>query len=238
MSRILNTYEITHVIHAAGARTSACAADPALAYESNVLGTEMVFRAIAESESVEKVVLISTAAVYGKVQNSSPVVESAAIHPPTNYAITKASAEMAAAHHAASGSFELVTIRPGFVVHSVRSALADFAKRILNDECHSFLWPKYFYIHSLSDLARSILSLTITNGVEGIYHPPGHVMQLDGFAELLKELADERHCQPTTGTTVDTDLPVPGNLDTQRFFEQFPDFTLDSPKDIFRGVLP
>jgi nucleoside-diphosphate-sugar epimerase len=64
--------EADFVVHAAAFSTvGGCAADPATAFRSNLAGTDTVVRAVAQTATVRRFVLLSTAQVYG---NGNPLL--------------------------------------------------------------------------------------------------------------------------------------------------------------------
>ncbi|MEM7385184.1 MAG: NAD(P)-dependent oxidoreductase, partial [Verrucomicrobiota bacterium] len=112
--QVLKRHKVKEIVHAAGARTSECAADPHQAIESNVFGTDAVFRAARAWGMVEKIIFVSSGAVYGKT--TEPIDETATVSAGTPYAIAKAAAEMVARGHAEKAGFQTAIVRPGFVM--------------------------------------------------------------------------------------------------------------------------
>ena len=83
---------ITHIIHFAALQVPACAANPRLGAQVNVVGTLNVFEAArAHSNLVKKVVYASSAAVFGpeELYGSSKVLEGAPLEPTNHYGVFK-----------------------------------------------------------------------------------------------------------------------------------------------------
>lgn len=87
----LREYRPTHVVHLAA--LSHVATEPALSYYNvNLVGTENLLRALQALGGVERVVLASTANVYGNAL-VSPILETAPVSPPNHYALSKLAME-------------------------------------------------------------------------------------------------------------------------------------------------
>ncbi len=85
-------YGITHIIHFAALQVPACAANPRLGAQVNVVGTLNVFEAArAHPDIVKKVVYASSAAVFGpeELYGSTTVPEGAPIEPTNHYGVFK-----------------------------------------------------------------------------------------------------------------------------------------------------
>jgi GDP-4-dehydro-6-deoxy-D-mannose reductase len=78
----------------------------------NFGGTRAVLEACLAASSSTRVLLVSSAEVYGRVQDSElPVTEEAPLRPSTIYAVSKAAAEMAG-HHARARGLSVLLLRP------------------------------------------------------------------------------------------------------------------------------
>jgi UDP-glucose 4-epimerase len=83
---------ITHIIHFAALQVPACAANPRLGAQVNVVGTLNVFEAArAHAGVVKKVVYASSAAVFGpeELYGSTTVPEGAPLEPTNHYGVFK-----------------------------------------------------------------------------------------------------------------------------------------------------
>ncbi len=92
LDRAVAEYGITHLIHLAAVQVPACAADPLMGAEINVLGTLNVFEvARRRRDQVKRVVYASSAAVFGPEEfyAASTVPEGAPLLPGTHYGVFK-----------------------------------------------------------------------------------------------------------------------------------------------------
>jgi GDP-4-dehydro-6-deoxy-D-mannose reductase len=79
----------------------------------NVGGTQSIYRIAHLLQSNIKVILVSSAEVYGAVQpNELPVSETTALRPANNYSLTKAMAELVASRYGRHETLQTVVMRP------------------------------------------------------------------------------------------------------------------------------
>ena len=76
------------IVHLAGLQVPFCAADPTKGARVNVLGTLHVFEA-AKELGLDGIVYASSAAVYGRPADATPVAEAVASDPATHYGVYK-----------------------------------------------------------------------------------------------------------------------------------------------------
>ncbi len=216
VSQLMTQYEVSHVVHAAGARTSDCASRPLVAIESNVMGTQAVMRAAKANSQVEVVLFLSTAAVYGRTEGT--IDESWPIAPPTNYAVSKAAAELVVLGHATEVDMRAVVVRPGFVMGPsssgipVRSRLNGFVHQALREETVEVSCAERFFVHPVGELADDIARLLTAPEAQGIYHLPGCCASIADLAGALQEVA-----RVEVTTSVDEAMQLPANLHSGRF---------------------
>ena len=87
--------------------------DPGATYEVNVLGTVNVLAAVRRVAPTARVLLVSSAEVYGAVAPEElPVTETAPFRPATPYAASKAAAEMAALQAHYGADLDVIRVRP------------------------------------------------------------------------------------------------------------------------------
>jgi nucleoside-diphosphate-sugar epimerase len=220
LSRILAKHQITHVIHAAGARTHDCAHHPLLGFEANVFGTDHVFRAARTCSTVTRVIHFSTAAVYGG--NRSLIDETAPLAPVTPYAITKAASEMAALGHGGEASFQTVILRPGFVLGpQSKGTLTTSVRQAMRDSEVTFTFPEQFHIHWTPDLVHAVerlLEVDLPNQIE-VLHLPGQTVQLSDFTDSIAKACRARGRSPTLQATPQPDAPLPRLLDFKKILQ-------------------
>ncbi len=85
---------------------------PALMALTALEGTATVLEEAARARRPPRVVLVSSAAVYGFSSGPTPLSEDAPALPATYYGVVKHAQEMLAASYARSGALEIVTVRP------------------------------------------------------------------------------------------------------------------------------
>ncbi len=216
LRQILAQHRITHIIHAAGARTRECEADLRLAREANVSGTETVFHAAQAAGGVKRILHLSTAAVYGHC--AQRVTESQPPAPATNYAITKASSEIVARRITETAEFQTVILRPGFVIGprtggSLNRFIAEAAQG--RSPVLRFI-EHFFHLHWAPDLATAMLRLLDAPLREkvSVYHPPGHDVSIHAFAAAVQKTLGQ-----TSALRVEVETPscLPARLDSSRF---------------------
>jgi GDP-4-dehydro-6-deoxy-D-mannose reductase len=109
-------------------------ANPALTYEVNLFGTLNVLSALAESGFNGRMLFVSSAEVYGAVDEAHlPVEETQRFAPRTPYAVSKAAAELACLQHALLGKVDVAIARPFNVIgpgQSNKFAVSSFARQI------------------------------------------------------------------------------------------------------------
>lgn len=110
------------------------------ALDANVAGTHNIFRAALELKAKVRLVLVSSAQVYGRINPKDlPLKEDAALNPADNYSLSKAMSEMVAARFKTEKSVEAVIMRPfnhigagqrvEFAVSNFAYQLAEIAKK-------------------------------------------------------------------------------------------------------------
>lgn len=101
----------------------------------NLEGTRNVFRALTELRTTPRFVLVSSAAVYGRIRpEETPVNERTPLRPMTPYGESKAAAELLARDYHRQGVARVVTVRPFNLVGPGLPrglAPADFASEVL-----------------------------------------------------------------------------------------------------------
>ncbi|MEU0512575.1 NAD-dependent epimerase/dehydratase family protein [Amycolatopsis sp. NPDC006125] len=103
--------DVEGVCHlAARARVRESLTDPLPYWHTNVNGTLNLLEALTDRDVPAKLVLASTAAVYG-TPDIQPISEDALIAPTNPYGATKAAADLAAANVAATGQLGAISLR-------------------------------------------------------------------------------------------------------------------------------
>ncbi|MEM7601701.1 MAG: NAD-dependent epimerase/dehydratase family protein [Verrucomicrobiota bacterium] len=220
LKELLEQHLVTHIIHAAGARTSECAADPLTGFEANVLGTDRVFRAARKCDSIEQVVHFSSAAIYGS--HTERPDEAAPISPSSPYAVSKAAAEMSATGHSRAASFSTVILRPAFVLgpHST-GTLSAFIQRAVEGFRTKLTFPEQFFIHWAPDLAEMLITLLEAEQESKleILHPPGTIIKLSDLVSILEQQCYELGLEPSFEVYAEKNSPFPAQLDCTKWMQ-------------------
>jgi len=235
---VIHRHGITHVVHAAGARTSECQQSLEHAREINVEGTRMVCEAALAAESVRRLVFLSSAAVYGGT--TAAVDELHPVAPASNYAISKVEAERVVLECTAGSSLETSLVRPGFLLG--RRPEGTFGKLLQNigkGEAASVEIPNLFHLHGTSDLATSLAMLLTAQATlaSGIFHLPGYDITADQFIEaVVSALPPGRFTHPLP-TVHSPKCSLPQRLVWKRFAERFDPVPLTPFPEIVREAV-
>ena len=112
--------------------------DPSLTYSVNVLGTVNVLDAARRLDSVPRVLVVSSAEVYGAVRpDELPITESTQLRPVSPYAASKIAAEVAAQQAATGYGVPVIIVRPFNHIGPGQSpsfVVSALAKRIVEAE--------------------------------------------------------------------------------------------------------
>lgn len=218
LKRIIEHHQITHIIHAAGARTLACEADPDLAFESNVLGTERLFHAAQASDTVRKVVYFSTAALYGRTDQCINETQPHALS--SNYAKSKATAEEVVFGCTAGSKFQSVIVRPAFVIGPQTSgALNAFVRDAVRQPECNLHWVERFHLHWAPDLAEATLRLLRAElpAKTEVFHLPGRDCTIHEWVSAVCQGTASHGFHPRVSISLDDSSRQPATLDYSRF---------------------
>ena len=119
---ILTDHAVTHVLHAAGLRTTDCKKSPTRAVEVNVTGTSNVLEALRLYGKIQRFGFTSTAAVYKVPDDGSIVSELAATTPLNPYTATKLAAELLIECYALSYQLPATILRPQIIYGPTRGS--------------------------------------------------------------------------------------------------------------------
>jgi nucleoside-diphosphate-sugar epimerase len=115
LDRAVAEHGITHLIHLAALQVPACAANPGLGAQVNVIGTVNVFEvARRHPELVKRIVYASSGAVFGPEEfyGASAVAEGAPLWPGTHYGVFKQANEGNARVYFLNNRMTSVGLRP------------------------------------------------------------------------------------------------------------------------------
>jgi GDP-4-dehydro-6-deoxy-D-mannose reductase len=123
---------------AAVASVSQSARNPALTIETNITGSCNLLNAVRDNAPEARIVMISSAEVYGNVTSEQlPLREDAPVEPINLYGVTKASVELLSKLYIAAYGMDIVILRPFNHVGPRQSpsfVSADFASQIAKIE--------------------------------------------------------------------------------------------------------
>lgn len=225
LRQVMKKHHITHLIHAAALRTRECEENPALAHEVNVRGTRAVMQAALITDGLQKVIHLSSAAVYGRC--SGMVTEDHPLSPSSVYARSKAESERIVKDLIQRTTMQAVILRPGFVLGAVTDGtLGRFITTAASSDAAHLRFVPEFHLHWDEDLAGAIAQLLQQewrNPCE-VLHPPGQSFQAWDVMEAVKA-----RC-PDTRLTYEADLEsaLPKALDSTKFSKFMGDIPLTS----------
>jgi len=133
---VVETHQITHIIHLAGLQIPACRANPSLGAQVNVIGTVNIFEAARHNwGQVRGLAYASSLAVMGPADlyPQRPVTDDALPHPETLYGVYKQTNEHTARLYWQDWQVGSVGLRP-YIVYGVgrdQGLTSDIAKAIL-----------------------------------------------------------------------------------------------------------
>lgn len=114
VAQVVREHRITRIVHLAAWQVPLCRQDPVGGARVNVVGTNNVFEAVkANPEQVERVVYVSSAAVYGPASlYNGPLGDDAARLPATHYGVYKVANEDNAKVYWAESKIPSMGFRP------------------------------------------------------------------------------------------------------------------------------
>ncbi len=114
VGRVIRKHHPEVIFHLAGTSVVPMAQSaPQLAFETNVKGSLNVLEETCANAPVARVILVSSAEVYGKVPTGEmPLTEEKASRPASIYGLTKLCAEEAAFYYSRARSLDAVILRP------------------------------------------------------------------------------------------------------------------------------
>jgi UDP-glucose 4-epimerase len=193
---------ITHIIHLAALQVPACAQNPRLGAQVNVVGTLNVFEtARAHPNLVKRIVYASSAAVFGPEESysSSKVPEGAPLEPGTHYGVFKQCNEGNARVYFKDHGISSVGIRPWAVYGAGRdvgltSGPTKAIKAAVLGRAYTIRFTGGLDLQYVEDTARIAIRCAESElpGAR-VYTLRGSVSSVEGFiAELERELPSAR----------------------------------------------
>lgn len=188
---------ITHLIHLAGLQVPACAANPPLGAQVNVVGTLNVFEVARQrSEQVKRVVYASSAAVFGPEEfyGAGTVREGAPLHPGTHYGVFKQCNEGNARVYFTSHGISSVGIRPWAVYgvgrdQGISSGPTKAIKATVLGRPYTIRFTGALDLQYVDDTAKILLRCA-ESGLPGarVYTLRGTVIRVEEFIATLERV--------------------------------------------------
>jgi GDP-4-dehydro-6-deoxy-D-mannose reductase len=205
--------------------------DPSEVVRVNALGTLSVLEAARECSKPPRVLLVSSAEVYGAVKEIDlPIGEDAPLAPMSPYAASKIAAEYLAIQAHLAYGLPVIRVRPFNHVgpgQSTHFAVPALASRIVAAQSSGAAWIPVGYLGARRDLTdvRDVVRayrMLVGEGVPGaVYNVcTGHAIGIDEVARRLLELAGaDLELRPDPSLVRPVDVPVllgdPGRLEKQ-----------------------
>lgn len=198
---------------------------------TNFFGTFNLFEAIREMESHPRILSISSAQIYGRVEESlQPIKETQPLNPLSPYALSKASQELLSSYFVNSENMDIVTVRPfphigprqeqGFVCSDFASQIAEIERGACPPEIVVGNLEARRDFTDVRDMVRAYW-LTLEKGVKGeVYNiSSGRVYSIKELLFILLEMSkvkieiiqDNEHFRPL-------DIPLLGG-DSDKFIK-------------------
>lgn len=174
-------------------------ANPLRAYDVNVLGQLRLIQAMLRHTPSARLVAMSSAEVYGRIETGALVTEEAPLRPASVYAATKAAADLQALQYHLSDGLDVVRLRlfgsvgpgrsadyfPGRQVHSVAAILDGRARPVV--PTFSLAGARDYV--DVRDVARAIMAAADYGRAGAVYNvATGRAWPLRQIVERLIEI--------------------------------------------------
>ncbi|HEV2233278.1 MAG TPA: NAD(P)-dependent oxidoreductase [Terriglobia bacterium] len=229
LDRAVAEHGITHLIHLAAVQVPACAANPRLGAQINVLGTLNVFEvARRRPDLVKRIVYASSAAVFGPEEfyEASTVPEGAVLEPGTHYGVFKQCNEGNARVYYKIDGISSVGLRPWAVYGvgrdvGVTSGPTKAIKAAVLGRDYAIRFTGGLDLQYVDDAAKLFLRCAESElpGAR-IYTLRGTVIQMQDFIAALHE--DSPQTQSHISAVGPT-LPIAYDLDDSALIRDFGD---------------
>ncbi|MGH9395941.1 MAG: NAD-dependent epimerase/dehydratase family protein [Terriglobia bacterium] len=219
LDRAVAKHGVTHIIHLAALQVPACAANPVLGAQVNVVGTLNVFEVAKRRKNlVRRVVYASSAAVFGpdEYYDGKRVMEGAVLQPGTHYGVFKVSNEGNARVYYANDGISSVGLRPWAVYgvgrdRGMTSAPTKAIKAAVVGCVYTMQFTGGLDLQYVRDTARDFLRAADSERAGAYaYSLRGAVVRVEEFIEALENVA------PGASRLVRAEgkaLPITANID-------------------------
>lgn len=202
LDRAVSDSGATRIMHLAALQVPACAANPLLGAQVNVLGTLNVFEvAKKRKDRVRRVVYASSAAVFGPddFYHGQRVMEGAVLHPGTHYGVFKVCNEGNARVYFASDGISSVALRPWAVYgvgrdQGMTSTPTKAIKSVVIGKPYKIPFSGELDLQYVRDTARDFLRAADSDRPGAFaYSLRGAVVRIDEFIQALERVAPASH---------------------------------------------
>jgi UDP-glucuronate 4-epimerase len=224
VSKVMQHYQITHVIHLAALQVPFCRANPILGAQVNVVGTVNIFEA-ARAAGLEHISYASSIAVYGTADQYPPgsIAHNAPVAPTTLYGVYKVADEGIARVYWHDYKLSSTALRP-YTVYGVgrdqglTSEPTKAMQAAAKGDAYHISFGGLMQFQLASDVALQF--------IDAAEMPLGgaHSFNLGSPAHRVEEVAEIiRQIKPEAEITVgDTRLPFPEVFDDTELRKHFP----------------
>ncbi|MGJ8673186.1 NAD-dependent epimerase/dehydratase family protein [Rubritalea sp.] len=228
LTSTLEKFKITHVLHAAAMRTTDCKAAPHSAIKINVDGTANLLEAIRLYGKIQRLVFISTAAVYKVTSDKCFVTERSPTTPLNAYTATKLAAEQLVECYSKNYSIPASIIRPQIIYGLSRGSEGSTAgvssaiRAASQGENFTIPFGGTIGFHYAPDIGENVaLALMKSPQHFASYNPPCQSLSISGITESINSEFASQHIDH-----LDTIYPFPTGVDDSAFKSDFPDYAL------------
>ncbi|GAA5494822.1 GDP-L-fucose synthase [Rubritalea halochordaticola] len=221
---VMRKFEVTHILHAAGMRTSDCKADPVRAMEVNVAGTVNVLDSARMHGAIERLVFLSTAAVYEVPDGEEFLDEGAKTSALNAYTASKLAAEATVECYARSYGLRCNVLRPQIIYGPGREGEGSTAgvsvaiREAAAGRKYTIPFQGRTYFHYTKDVGIYVVrSLLESRGDYAVYNLPGESLDVEEIADTLNQWAGREliDCTPVS-------YPFAQGLVDTKFREAYP----------------
>ena len=240
VERVLKKHAVTHVLHAAALRTSACKENPEKAEQVNVGGTNNVLEAIKDYGGVKRFVFISTAAVYQVPKDDFYPDEKSPTDPLNAYTATKLHGEKIVEDFSRKNNLPSTILRPQIIFGPSRgndgstAGVTTAIKSAVKGENYTIPFSGRYCFSFSQDVGEFCAKALLESPKNfEIYNLPGNSYDIE---EIVYSLNDQ-FGDGLIGF-IKNDYPFAKGINCELFFADFPDCTVtdfDQAIEAFKG---
>ena len=252
VSALLRKHAPTHLLHLAAFQTPDCQAQPFRGMDINVGGTMNLLKAAARIDSLERLVLASSSAVYGSrdLYPGDEVTTNSPYAPPNLYGYWKVANEgMAQAFHLETGlpavAFRFSTTYGPGRDQGLTSAPTSALKAAAKGKPFAIPYNGRETYHYVEDVAAGFVG-ALLEPFEGVavFNQRGHTITTEMFSKEINSVAEKMGLGDNLVRIADDPDPYPFacDLDESDLLTAFPDLPLTPIRegirkslDFFRG---